>query len=202
MKVELVENTGRPIEVISLAAGTSYGKDDISKKRVENCIKNGHFSVLEHVSATWKVSGLSRACSHQLVRHRLASYTEKSLRYTSPSMDNDDWYIIPPDILQNDDALCEYKRAMAILRDQYLIMTNIFKIKKEDARFVLPLATKTEITITMNLREFLHFYKLRSAKDAQWEIHKLAIHMFKTLSDFNEDWSWLLFKCLNHMELA
>lgn len=192
MRVELVDCNKMPIEVISWAAGTSYGKDDISKKRVEHCIKNGHLSVLEHVSATWKVLGISRSCSHQLVRHRLASYTEKSLRYTSPSLDNDDWYVTPPDILNDADALCEYKRAMALLRDQYLMMTNIFKMKKEDARFVLPLATKTDITITMNFRELMHFYDLRSGKDAQWEIRALCNDMVKFLSEYSDDWAWLI----------
>lgn len=192
MNVEIIVATPNPITVVSRAAGTSYGKDDFSKKRVETCIYKGHLSVLEHVCATWKISGISRSCTHQLVRHRLASYTEKSLRYTEPSMDNDDWYVIPYDILKNQDALFEYKRAMAILRDQYLIMKGVFNIKKEDARFLLPLATKTEITVTMNLREFLHFYYIRSAKDAQWEIRAMAEEMFDELRDASPDWKWLL----------
>lgn len=192
MKVELVTATDNPLYIISRAAGTSYGKDDFSKKRIETCINNGHLSVLEHVSATWKIYDISRSCSHQLVRHRLASYTEKSLRYTEPSLDNDDWYVVPYDILKNKDALFEYKRAMAVLRDQYLIMKGIFKIKKEDARFLLPLATKTEITVSMNLREFLHFYDVRGAKDAQWEIREMAEEMFDVLREHGDDWKWLL----------
>lgn len=191
MNVEIIMATPNPIEVISLAAGTSYGRDDISKKRIKTCIDLGHLSVLEHVCATFKISGISRSCTHQLVRHRLASFTEKSLRYTSPSMD-DDWYVIPPDILENEDALSEYKRAMAMLRDQYLIMKDIFKMRKEDARFCLPLATKTEITVTMNLREFLHFYDLRADKTAQWEIREMSWEMFDELRDLHPDWKWLL----------
>lgn len=196
MNIEIIAATPDPREVISRAAGTTYGRDNFSTKRIMTCINGGHHSVLEHVCATWKVYGISRSCSHQLVRHRLASYTEKSLRYTQPDLDNDDWYVIPPDILENEDALCEYKRSMAMLRDQYLIMKNIFKITKEDARFCLPLATKTEITVTMNLREFLHFYGLRSDKKAQWEIREIADKMLDTLKEFSPGWKWLLEACL------
>ena len=192
MKVEIISATPQPNWVVSNAAGTSYGKSDYSEKRIKTCMANGHLSVLEHVCATWKISDISRSCSHQLVRHRLASYTEKSLRYTTPDLDNDDWYVIPPDIQNNRDSLCEYKRAMAMLRDQYLIMKGIFKIKNEDARFCLPLATKTEITVTMNLREFLNFYELRSAKDAQWEIRDLAEEMFDVLREHDANWKFLL----------
>lgn len=192
MNIEIIAATPDPREVIARAAGTSYGLDNFSLKRIETCINAGHLSVLEHACVTWKIYGISRSCTHQLVRHRLASYTEKSLRYTQPDLDNDDWYVIPPDILENEDSVYEYKRAMAMLRDQYLIMKNIFKITKEDARFCLPLATKTEITVTMNLREFLHFYDLRSDKKAQWEIREMAEEMFDTLREYSSDWAWLL----------
>lgn len=192
MKVKIIAATPNPINVISLAAGTSYGRNNISKKRIKTCVDNGHMSVLEHVCATFKISGISRSCTHQLVRHRLASFTEKSLRYTKPETDNDDWYVVPPDIMNNNDAMYEYKYLMANAASQYKTMVSIFGIKPEDARFLLPLATKTEITVTMNLREFFHFYDLRSAKDAQWEIREMAIEMFNALKDVAYDWKWLL----------
>lgn len=188
MEVKLVTCTASPIEIISLAAGTSYGKDDTSVKRVETCVNNGHLSVLEHVSMTWKVSGISRSCSHQLVRHRLASYTEKSLRYTEPQ--EGWWYVFPP-VFEHRPYLEMYISLMKQIETLYFELLE-YGLKKEDARFILPLATKTEITVTMNLREFVHFYKLRSAKDAQWEIRALAKEMFNSLYQFAPDYDRLL----------
>ena len=191
MEIKVLNRTALPIETISLAAGTSYGKENISRKRVETCINNGHLSVLEHVSITWKVSGISRSCSHQLVRHRLASYTEKSLRYTEPDLDGDDWYVIPESFKYNGPFLNAFKFYMDLIRMMYLEYIKN-GAKKEDARFVLPLATKTDITITMNLREFVHFYNLRSDKNAQWEIRGLAEAMFDSLYQERDGYDELL----------
>lgn len=188
MKVEIIVATPNPIDVISRAAGTSYGKDDISKKRVQTCINLGHLSVLEHVCVTWKISGISRSCTHQLVRHRLASYTEKSLRYTEPQ--EDDWYVTP-EVLKDHPYSEAYKTFMDAAETLYFELLD-HGVTKEDARFLLPLATKTEITTTMNLREFLNFYGLRSAKNAQWEIRELSEEMFDELRDLGPDWKWLL----------
>lgn len=188
MKVEIIVATPNPVTVISRAAGTSYGKDDISKKRVETCINRGHLSVLEHACATWKISGISRSCSHQLVRHRLASFTEKSLRYTEPQEGN--WYVVP-EVLQDHPYSEAYKTFMESAETLYFELLD-HGVKKEDARFLLPLATKTEITVTMNLREFLHFYDIRGAKDAQWEIRDMAEEMFDELRDLSPDWEFLL----------
>ena len=188
MKVEIIVATPEPITVISRAAGTSWGKNDISKKRVETCINRGHLSVLEHVCVTWKISDISRSCSHQLVRHRLASYTEKSLRYTEPQ--EGDWYVIP-EVLKDHPYSEAYKTFMDSAETLYFELLD-HGVKKEDARFLLPLATKTEITVTMNLREFLHFYDLRSDKKAQWEIREMADEMFDTLREYSSDWAWLL----------
>lgn len=191
MDAKIIIATENPVLVISQAAGTSYGKDNYSKKRVETCINNGHLSVLEHVSATWRISDVSRSCTHQMVRHRLASYTEKSLRYTKIE-EGTDWYVTPPSFNDYESDHCEkYDKVM----DEYLI--NYYNainagIKPEDARFLLPLATKTEITVTMNLREFLFFYETRSANDAQWEIQAVAEEMFDVLREHHDDWRWLL----------
>lgn len=191
MNVNIIASTPVPIYVISKAAGTSWGKDDISKKRIQTCINKGHLSVLEHVCITWKVSGISRSCTHQLVRHRLASYTEKSLRYTEPQ-EGDDWYVTPPSFFDYGTDHCEeYDNVMKEYLKNYYSAVNS-GVKKEDARFLLPLATKTEITVTMNLREFLHFYETRSEKNAQWEIREMTEEMFDTLRDLSSDWKWLL----------
>lgn len=173
MRVEVMSHTPAMLDVISRAAGTCYGKDDVSIKRVLNCLKNGHMSVFEHASITFKVYGISRACSHQLVRHRLASYSQESQRYKRYELLGDDWYVVPPKIKMNPVRLDCYRDAMRLLSNQY----NAFLlngIPPEDARFVLPEATKTNLVVTMNLRELHHFISLRFDSHAQWEIYELA----------------------------
>lgn len=173
MEVQLLRMTDRPAEAISSAAATSYGKDNYSFKRIETCYNNGHMSVFEHVNLSFRIEGISRSCSQQLVRHRLASFTEKSLRYSEPS--EGQWFVKPQSIIDNPYSKA-YDAFMESAETLYYELLD-HGIKKEDARFVLPLATKTDITVTMNLREFLHFLDLRLPKNAQWEIRQLADKM-------------------------
>lgn len=170
MKVEIVQATKDPIDIISQAAGTSYGKRDSSLKRLKHCLNNGHLSVFEHASATFYISGMSRACSHQLVRHRVASFVQKSQRYTK--VEGDDWYIIP-DSIRNIPYFKAYQNLMDHARTLYFELID-YGIKPEDARYLLPEATKTDITMTMNCRELFHFWDLRDDSAAQWEIRGLA----------------------------
>ena len=170
MKVEIVDYTENPIDVISKCAGISYGKTDSSNKRVFNCMKAGHGSVFEHAKFTVRVEDISRACSHQLVRHRMASYTQESQRYVKVDISKDDWYVTPPSMEGSE----SYKRAMANAAEAY---TDALAegIKPEDARYMLPNACKTTITVTMNYREFFwSFLVERNTKQAQWEIRNLA----------------------------
>lgn len=182
MRVEVMSHTPEMLNVVSRAAGTCYGRDDVSIKRVRNCLKNGHMSVFEHASITFKVYGISRACSHQLVRHRLASYSQESQRYNRYELMGDDWYVIPPKIKMDPVQLCNYRRTMHILSNHYqrLLLNGV---PPEDARFVLPEATKTTIVVTMNLRELHHFIKLRFDSHAQWEIYELAKRFLDCLDE-------------------
>ena len=172
MEVEIVNADICPVGLISYAAGTSYGKANVSTRRVETCCKLGHFSVLEFASFTVRIDGVSRSCTHQLVRHRLASFVELSQRYTKIDTD-EDWYVIPPEVKASDRASVDYEIAMAECADRY---NNLLKtgIKPEDARYVLPQSTKTSVTMRMNARELKHFLSLRLDKVAQWEIRELA----------------------------
>lgn len=129
----------------------------------------GHLSPLEHISFTFLVAGISRACSHQLVRHRLASYSQQSQRYVSES--NFD-YVTPPSI-DNDEKRKIFHDTMDILRQQYQRLVAL-GVKKEDARYVLPNACATSLVVTMNARELLHFFQLRLHPSAQWEIREMA----------------------------
>jgi thymidylate synthase (FAD) len=186
MKVEIKACTPDPLRVISEAAGTCYGKDNYSENRVRNCLKSGHTSVFEHASVTFKVSGISRACSHQLVRHRLASYSQESQRYCKIDTESDEWYVIPPWF--DDDCEEEYipsnKGAFMYVMEQCAIdyQEALSRgCKPEDARYLLPEATKTTIVVTMNARELFHFLDVRNTQQAQWEIRDLAKAMIDAL---------------------
>lgn len=175
MKVTIKSYTHDPVNVCSEAAGTSYGRDNTSYKRLSTCVKNGHMSVLEHAVVTFKVEGISRACSHQLVRHRIASYVQKSQRYTK--VDDSDFYVVPPEVIDDAFTLKVFCEAMDDCRYAYKALLDS-GVKPEDARFVLPEATKTDLTVTMNYRSFFNFLNLRLDKAAQWEIRDLAAAMY------------------------
>lgn len=178
------------MQLIGSVAGVSTargGSDDDKVKRARRCFKRGHMSVFEHVSVTWRIEGISRACSHQLVRHRLASFCQLSQRYVKVGTDSMDWYVIPPSIREDDMKCVEYEVAMYQCAKHY---NSLLKkgVKPEDARYVLPEATKTDIIVTMNLREFMSFYKARSDKAAQWEIRELAEDMMRSFYMLGGEW--------------
>lgn len=191
MEVYLLAATKHPMETISIAAGTCYGKPDISQSRVKHCFEGGHMSVFEHASATFEVEGISRSCSHQLVRHRLASYSQQSQRYCRIDVAKDDWYVVPPDILKDDAKLRLYRRMMAEYATNYILFLEE-QCKPEDARYLLPEACKTDIVVSMNLRELYHFLDLRQSKRSQWEIRNLAYLMERVLSKEDDEWKFLL----------
>lgn len=177
MKVMVFSSTLFPENTISLAAGVCYGKRDMKWSRIVNCWKRGHMGVFEHASVSFLVEGVSRACTHQIVRHRLASFCEESKRYVEMDIESDDWYVVPPSIEADPDTLANFKRTMRWDGVQYKEAIER-GIKREDARYLLPDATKTSIFITMNLRELFHFFDLRTDKAAQWEIREMAWNMY------------------------
>lgn len=184
MNVEVLSvTTDKPLSLIGTVAGTSYGKSDTSIDRAKRCFNAGHLSVFEHVNVTWRIEGISRACSHQLVRHRLASYCQKSQRYTRLE-DTRDWFVIPDSIkgIQRD----AYIGLMCLILNRYFACIEA-GVSPEDARYVLPEATKTEICMTMNLREFINFYKLRSDKSAQREIRDLSSILLGHLRSISDE---------------
>ena len=172
MEIELLLITNNAEELIEKSARVCYNsKLNKSKRKVflQSLIKKGHHSILEHATATFKISGISRALSHQLVRHRLASYSQQSQRYVD--MNNFD-YIIPPKIENDYKLFNDYENLMEQTRQLYSKMIKA-GIKKEDARFILPNATKTELIMTANFREWRHIIELRCSKKAQWEIREV-----------------------------
>lgn len=173
MYVSIMGATPAPAAVISLAAGNCYGKHDVSEKRIRNCVKMGHTSILEHASVTFSIEGVSRACMAQLTRHRMASFCIESQRYCKYDADffEDDWYVIPPAFER--DYPREFADHMYQCAGNYMGAVAA-GMKPEDARYLLPEATKTNVVMTMNLREVFHFWDLRRDKAAQWEIRNLA----------------------------
>ena len=147
---------------------------------LKGLVEKGHGSVLEHCCFTFSIEGISRACSHQLVRHRIASYSQQSQRYVNGDKFG---YVIPETIYKDENVLKAYESYMRDTMDFYKYMVEINGIPKEDARYVLPNATTTNIVVTMNARELLHFIELRSSPRAQWEIRELAQEMLKQLKE-------------------
>lgn len=180
MKIKLINHTKDPDRICAAAALSCYSKnsssilfDDMSEENIEKALLRivgmGHLSVIEHANFTFSVQGVSRALTHQLVRHRIASYSQQSQRYVS--MDKAE-YVIPLSIASDSEARKEYEKLMDRIWQSYALLSE--KVPKEDARYVLPNACHTNITVTMNARELWHFFTLRCCRRAQWEIRKLA----------------------------
>ena len=207
MKVTLLSHTPDPEKVIATAAKLCYSSSDIetlhdglddekTTKFINMLMELGHESPIEHVSFTFGIEGISRACSLQLVRHRIASYSQKSQRYVN---ENQFDYITPPSIeaykdlsILYDDAMDQIQRVYDELREK---LKNIHidndgmeerdaeKKANEDARYVLPNACETKIVVTMNIRSLFNFFKHRCCNRAQWEIREVANEMLKICYD-------------------
>jgi thymidylate synthase (FAD) len=142
-----------------------------SRAFLRKLFEAGHHSVFEHACATFRVRGVSRACSHQLVRHRLASYSQRSQRYVK---EREAIFVTPPSVrAAGAEAEGFYRKSMLAAWDAYLELMSR-GVPREDARYVLPNACATEIVMSANFREWLHVLELRLAPDAQWEIAELC----------------------------
>lgn len=185
MKVELISITPNSEKLIENAGRTSYlsfekqGRGS-EKEFIRMLIRSGHLSVLEHAYATFRIKGGSRAFTHQLVRHRLCSYTQQSQRYVDESRFN---YIEPESIKNNKEAHSLFVNFMDKAKEIYNRLQKL-GIKNEDARFVLPNAVESKIVVTANFREWRHIIGLRGSPDAQWEIRKVAIEILKILKKY------------------
>lgn len=186
MDVILLSYTPNPDELIAASARICYRdiaakellqaeEESLSRKLIAELFASGHMSAFEHVSFTFGIDSLSRVASHQLVRHRLASFSQQSQRYVSMSPDPEA-VIIPPNIKANPDALRLYSEAVRHSKEIYRELCAM-GIPKEDARFILPHGHSTRLIMTMNARELHHFFGLRLCRRAQWEIRELARKM-------------------------
>jgi len=193
LRVTLLQHTPDPDRTVAIAGRLCYAPvsaadlqsgmtDDEVAKLVRILVRSGHHSALEHASFSFAIDGVSRACTHQLVRHRLASYNQQSQRYVH--FGGADSFIVPPKIAGNAEAEAIFLTAMDQVREAYdkLVELGLAEGRtresvQEDARFVLPNAAETKIVATMNARELRHFFKVRCCRRAQWEINALAWEM-------------------------
>lgn len=187
MKIKLLRFTTDAERLCGTAASTSiksgspsdiFEKIDAetAKQKIRRVTAYGHGSVIEHASFTFSIEGVSRAMTHQLVRHRIASYTQQSQRYVE--YNTLESYVTPPSIEKDKKVKTSYEQTLTKISETY---QNLLKmgIPKEDARFILPNAAKTNIIVTMNARELRHFFNLRCCQRAQWEIKQTATEMLK-----------------------
>ena len=210
LKVELLSYTPEPEKLVATAAKLCYSNSGITELRdgltpektrdfIEMLVSIGHESVMEHVSFTFGIEGISRACSHQLVRHRIASYSQKSQRYVSEKGFE---FITPPSVSEVPEAKALFDRMMTEITENYDKLAEILtesrkthlmaegmdektalskarKLANEDARFLLPNACETKIVVTMNVRSLFNFFRHRCCNRAQWEIRDVADEMFR-----------------------
>lgn len=202
MKVILLEATPDPEKLIAMAARLCYSNaslddlrekitDEVSEKLLNKLSQMHHESPIEHASFTFAAEGVSRTLTHQLVRHRLASYSQQSQRYVELE---DFPYVIPPAIDKNpvarkhfiesmENAARAYSKIVEALKEDYANETNAQKKSIEDARYVFPNACETKIIFTMNARSLKNFFRLRCCERAQWEIKNMAVKMLKLLRE-------------------
>lgn len=187
MHVELLYHTPDPERAIATAARLCYAPvgaaelmETMSEERMRSVLatimRSGHYSTLEHASYTFAVDGVSRALTHQLVRHRLASFNQQSQRYVKFKDGID--VVKPSTIAADADAERIFDGVVAATEEAYekLLAAGI---PAEDARYVLPNAAETKIVVTMNVRELMHFFDVRCCNRAQWEIRQLAHKMLE-----------------------
>ena len=175
MRVTLTQATAEPIKTIAQIASICYDSDPKNPLAlVKHLYNNGHHSVFEHIYFTFKIENISRACSHQLVRHRHCSFTQRSQRYCS----EDGFAVVKPDSIAKIDQKDGYYSFMDEIEENYRELVAL-GVPNEDARMVLPNACCTSLYLSCNLRELIHICNERLCCKAQWEIRELVQEMVK-----------------------
>jgi len=182
LPADLLAGRGSPQEdIIEFAARVCYrstARMGHSPDFIAARIREGHEDIIEHAQATYFIEGISRACSHQLVRHRIASFSQESQRYTDLGENAE--FVMPEAIANNPQARQVWDDVISRLEGAYREFRKL-GIRKEDARFLLPNATTTNLVLSMNFRSLRHFFWLRCDKAAQWEIRDLATEMLRLI---------------------
>ena len=204
-KVKLISKPNNMLKTIYTACRTCYSADtplnifdkDVDEEKMLSLIKrvvgSGHYSTIEHIQVSFAISNISRACTHQLVRHRHMSFSQKSQRYVHEKGQFE--YLIPPTIEKNPELKQKFEDFMGEISKKYLEFTEA-GIPAEDARAVLPNACSTSMVVSTNLRELIHVANLRLCSRAQYEIRMLVKAMCEALVE-QEPWlkEYLVPKC-------
>ncbi|MEA4901675.1 FAD-dependent thymidylate synthase [Desulfitobacterium sp.] len=189
MNVELIQYTPDPEKVVAAAARLCYSSDPVPElmekltdEKIADFVRKlssmGHLSPFEHVSFQFSIDGVSRSLSHQLVRHRIASYSQRSQRYVKETGFE---FVTPPSINRNPEALERFERIIQTLQEEYQELLKA--VPAEDARYVLPNACTTSLMATFNARSLLNFFEHRTCMRAQWEIRQLAEKMLQLVKE-------------------
>ena len=185
MKVELMAITPQAEDVIEKACRTCYlsfhryNPPSSTDELIKKVIRKGHHSVLEHALATFRIKGGSRVFTHEMVRHRLMSPSQESQRYVEYGKTKEFEFVVPPtveDTILND----KFRKKALELKDFYEEMVKA-GVPKEDARYILPNATVSEIVISANFRELRHIFEIRCMERAHWEIRQICLEMLKIM---------------------
>ncbi|HXL03822.1 MAG: FAD-dependent thymidylate synthase [Firmicutes bacterium] len=202
MEVSLISYTPEPEMTVAIAARRCYSalesgelasglSEEDAKKLINTILEAGHLSPCEHASFTFAIEGVSRSLSHQLVRHRIASYSQQSQRYV---LESGFKYVVPPTIADNPKARDLFEKQIEEIRETYWKLTEI--VPKEDARYILPNACETKLVMTMNCRSLYNFFERRLCNRAQWEIRRLAQGMLECVQQVAPNlFSWVGSPC-------
>lgn len=208
MKVVLLTHTPEPEKITTAAALLCYqkggpeeaykkaGNEKLRNRLFNELIRQGHGSVLEHATFTFGISGISRACSHQLIRHRMGAFNQQSQRYVN--VGDEDYFVLPPSL---DEA--RFREISKQIVDYYnsevkalLARGKTAEQAQEDARFIIPNAGKTNIIWTTNLRNLIHVAHYRLCTRSQWEIRRLMGLLAKEMEQtFPQIAQYLVPKC-------
>lgn len=183
MQVELMAITPNAEEVIEDACRTCYlsfhrkNPPESTRELIAKILEKGHHSVLEHASATFRVLGASRVFTHEIVRHRFVSPSQQSQRYVSEAKAE---VIVPPSVAAVAEAQQEFERMVAAAKETYRKLVAA-GVPKEDARYILPGGTASEIVLSANFREWRHVFEVRCHPRAHWEIRRVCLEMLRIL---------------------
>ncbi len=186
-RVELISITPNAEDIIERACRTCYlsfhryNPPSSTEELIKKVIRKGHHSVLEHALATFRIKGGSRVFTHELVRHRLMSPSQESQRYVEYGKTKEFEFVVPPTV-QDSDFVDKFVQLSGMAYDLYQEMVKA-DIPKEDARYILPNATTSEIVISANFRELRHIFEIRCVERAHWEIREICLEMLKIMKE-------------------
>jgi thymidylate synthase (FAD) len=184
-RVELMSITPNAEDVIERACRTCYlsfhryDPPSSTEELIKKVIRKGHHSVLEHALATFRIKGGSRVFTHELVRHRVMSPSQESQRYVEYGKTKEFEFVVPPTV-QDSAFVDKFVELAGLTFELYEEMVKA-EVPKEDARYILPNATTSEIVISANFRELRHIFEVRCVERAHWEIREICLEILKIM---------------------